>query len=321
MTQKNNNDLVLGVDIGGTKIRVGLVDINGDVGWSITKPNHNFDIVSDWVEYFVKTILNEIPNEYKNSYKRIGLGSAGWIDHKSNVIIHSPNTNWVNVDLKSLLEKKINLPISITNDCTAAVIGEHTYGAIKDSNNALGIFIGTGIGGGIILKNNLYQGSQGFAGEIGHTIIVENGNLCECGRKGCLEAYAGGKAIGKKAKLMASNNNNSIFHSLSKNTNDQITAETVSIAFYEKNSEAIEIIQDISNKLAISIINFSNIFDPDAVVIGGGVVDGIPEIVNYIDNYFQDLSITENKHNKIRQGKLNKNMVLVGASVVARNNI
>lgn len=314
-----NNKYVLGVDIGGTKIRVGLVDINGDVKWSITKTNHNFDLITDWVEYFVTAVLNEIPNEYKNSYAQIGVGVAGWIDKESNIIIHSPNTNWKNVDLKSLLENEIDMPVTIINDCSAAVIGEHTYGSIKDCTNALGIFVGTGIGGGIILNNNLYQGSQGFAGEIGHTIIIENGNLCECGRKGCLEAYSGGKAIGKIAQRVASVDNNSVFNFLSAKTNKQITAETVSIAYYENNTEAVEIIKEISNKLAISITSFFNIFDPDAVVIGGGVVDGIPEIVDYIDKYFKNMSITENKYNKIRKGKLNDNMVLVGASVVARN--
>ena len=191
-----DNKYVLGIDIGGTKIRLGIVDSNGDVKWGISKSNYNFDSVSEWINYFTNNILTQIPDEYTTSYTKIGIGTAGWIDEKSNLIIHSPNTNWKNVDLKSLLEKEINIPISIINDCSAAVIGEHTYGAITDCTNALGIFIGTGIGGGIILNNNLYQGSQGFAGEIGHTIIVEDGNLCECGRKGCLEAYCGGKAIG-----------------------------------------------------------------------------------------------------------------------------
>ena len=314
-----DNKYVLGIDIGGTKIRLGIVDSNGDVKWGISKSNYNFDSVSEWINYFTNNILTQIPDEYTTSYTKIGIGTAGWIDEKSNLIIHSPNTNWKNVDLKSLLEKEINIPISIINDCSAAVIGEHTYGAIKDCTNALGIFIGTGIGGGIILNNNLYQGSQGFAGEIGHTIIVEDGNLCECGRKGCLEAYCGGKAIGKIAKNIASIDKNSVFNLLAAKTNKQISAETVSMAYYENNEEAVDIIKEISNKLAISITNFFNIFDPDAVVIGGGVVDGIPEIVNYIDNYFKDLSITENKHNKIRKSKLNENMVLVGASIVARN--
>ena len=314
-----DNKYVLGIDIGGTKIRLGIVDSNGDVKWGISKSNYNFDSVSEWINYFTNNILTQIPDEYTTSYTKIGIGTAGWIDEKSNLIIHSPNTNWKNVDLKSLLEKEINIPISIINDSSAAVIGEHTYGAITDCTNALGIFIGTGIGGGIILNNNLYQGSQGFAGEIGHTIIVEDGNLCECGRKGCLEAYCGGKAIGKIAKNIASIDNNSVFNLLAAKTKKQITAETVSMAYYENNDEAVNIIKEISNKLAISITNFFNIFDPDAVVIGGGVIDGIPEIVNYIDNYFKDLSITENKHNKIRKGKLNENMVLVGASIVARN--
>lgn len=314
-----DNKYVLGIDIGGTKIRLGIVDSNGDVKWGTSKSNYNFDSVSEWINYFTNNILTQIPDEYTTSYTKIGIGTAGWIDEESNLIIHSPNTNWKNVDLKSLLEKEINIPISIINDCSAAVIGEHTYGAITDCTNALGIFIGTGIGGGIILNNNLYQGSQGFAGEIGHTIIVEDGNLCECGRKGCLEAYCGGKAIGKIAKNIASIDSNSVFNLLAAKTNKQITAETVSMAYYENNEEAVDIIKEISNKLAISITNYFNIFDPDAVVIGGGVVDGIPEIVNYIDNYFKDLSITENKHNKIRKGKLNENMVLVGASIVARN--
>tara|TARA_Y100001960_G_scaffold116390_2_gene124723 strand:- start:499 stop:1452 length:954 start_codon:yes stop_codon:yes gene_type:complete len=314
-----DNKYVLGIDIGGTKIRLGIVDSNGDVKWGTSKSNYNFDSVSEWINYFTNNILTQIPDEYTTSYTKIGIGTAGWIDEESNLIIHSPNTNWKNVDLKSLLEKEINIPISIINDCSAAVIGEHTYGAITDCTNALGIFIGTGIGGGIILNNNLYQGSQGFAGEIGHTIIVEDGNLCECGRKGCLEAYCGGKAIGKIAKNIASIDSNSVFNLLAAKTNKKITAETVSMAYYENNEEAVDIIKEISNKLAISITNYFNIFDPDAVVIGGGVVDGIPEIVNYIDNYFKDLSITENKHNKIRKGKLNENMVLVGASIVARN--
>ena len=186
-----DNKYVLGIDIGGTKIRLGIVDSNGDVKWGTSKSNYNFDSVSEWINYFTNNILTQIPDEYTTSYTKIGIGTAGWIDEESNLIIHSPNTNWKNVDLKSLLEKEINIPISIINDCSAAVIGEHTYGAITDCTNALGIFIGTGIGGGIILNNNLYQGSQGFAGEIGHTIIVEDGNLCECGRKGCLEAYCG----------------------------------------------------------------------------------------------------------------------------------
>ena len=314
-----DNKYVLGIDIGGTKIRLGIVDSNGDVKWGTSKSNYNFDSVSEWINYFTNNILTQIPDEYTTSYTKIGIGTAGWIDEESNLIIHSPNTNWKNVDLKSLLEKEINIPISIINDCSAAVIGEHTYGAITDCTNALGIFIGTGVGGGIILNNSLYQGSQGFAGEIGHTIIVEDGNLCECGRKGCLEAYCGGKAIGKIAKNIASIDSNSVFNLLAAKTNKKITAETVSMAYYENNEEAVDIIKEISNKLAISITNFFNIFDPDAVVIGGGVVDGIPEIVNYIDNYFKDLSITENKHNKIRKGKLNENMVLVGASIVARN--
>ena len=314
-----DNKYVLGIDIGGTKIRLGIVDSNGDVKWGTSKSNYNFDSVSEWINYFTNNILTQIPDEYTTSYTKIGIGTAGWIDEESNLIIHSPNTNWKNVDLKSLLEKEINIPISIINDCSAAVIGEHTYGAITDCTNALGIFIGTGVGGGIILNNSLYQGSQGFAGEIGHTIIVEDGNLCECGRKGCLEAYCGGKAIGKIAKNIASIDKNSVFNLLAAKTNKQISAETVSMAYYENNEEAVDIIKEISNKLAISITNFFNIFDPDAVVIGGGVVDGIPEIVNYIDNYFKDLSITDNKHNKIRKGKLNENMVLVGASIVARN--
>ena len=314
-----DNKYVLGIDIGGTKIRLGIVDFDGNVKWAVSKPNYNFNSMSEWIQYFIDNILTQIPDEYTTSYAKIGIGTAGWIDEESNLIIHSPNNNWKNVDLKSLLEKEINIPITIINDCSAAVIGEHAYGAIKDCTNALGIFIGTGIGGGIILNNNLYQGSQGFAGEIGHTIIVEDGNLCECGRKGCLEAYCGGKAIGKIAKNIASIDKNSVFNLLAAKTNKQISAETVSMAYYENNEEAVDIIKEISNKLAISITNFFNIFDPEAVVIGGGVIDGIPEIVNYIDNYFKDLSITENKHNKIRKGKLNENMVLVGASIVARN--
>ena len=314
-----DNKYVLGIDIGGTKIRLGIVDFDGNVKWAVSKPNYNFNSMSEWIQYFIDNILTQIPDEYTTSYAKIGIGTAGWIDEESNLIIHSPNTNWKNVDLKSLLEKEINIPITIINDCSAAVVGEHAYGAIKDCTNALGIFIGTGIGGGIILNNNLYQGSQGFAGEIGHTIIVEDGNLCECGRKGCLEAYCGGKAIGKIAKNIASIDKNSVFNLLAAKTNKQISAETVSMAYYENNEEAVDIIKEISNKLAISITNFFNIFDPEAVVIGGGVIDGIPEIVNYIDNYFKDLSITENKHNKIRKGKLNENMVLVGASIVARN--
>ena len=95
-----DNKYVLGIDIGGTKIRLGIVDSNGDVKWGTSKSNYNFDSVSEWINYFTNNILTQIPDEYTTSYTKIGIGTAGWIDEESNLIIHSPNTNWQNVDLK-----------------------------------------------------------------------------------------------------------------------------------------------------------------------------------------------------------------------------
>ena len=313
-----NDQFVLGIDIGGSKIRLGLVDVNGEVVWSITKPNFNFDTISQWIEYFKNQILNQIPPKLIYSFSKIGIGAAGWIDQNTHIIIHSPNTNWTNINLKMLLENELNIPITIINDCTAAVIGEHTYGAINKCTNALGIFIGTGVGGGLILNNNIYEGSDGFAGEIGHTIIIENGNLCECGKRGCLEAYTGGKAIGKIAEILALKDKQTSLIKFSANTNNVISAETVSMAFYNNDKVAIKIVKDTSNKLATAISNFSNIFDPDGIVIGGGVIDGIPEIVQYIEDSYKNKSITKNPEGKIRKSKLGKDMVVIGAATVAR---
>lgn len=256
----NNN--TIGIDIGGTKMALGIVDNKGNILNKIeykTERNKSFqDAVSKIIEGLKKLEVKKIG--------RIGIGVAGQIDSDKGIIVHSPNiSTWKNVPVVSTLnskllrefKKKINFKIKIANDANCFFLAEAKYGAGKDLNHVLGLTLGTGLGGGIIINGKIYEG-QGYATEIGHLIIEKEGRKCSCGMNGCLECYVSGRAIEEN------------YNKKNKTKLEAIEIEEKALKEGKK-SKPYLIYKKAAEYLGIGIANMINILDPDVVVVGGGL--------------------------------------------------
>lgn len=187
----------IGVDLGGTKIEIAIVDEDGciqDKQRFPTNSHGGYNMVLDSIANPIKEMCLQ---NNKLKVIAVGIGVAGQIEKETGIVKYAPNLQWHNVALQKDLKKKIAIPVSVCNDVKAATLGEWIYGAGKDCDDVLCVFIGTGIGGGIIIDGKIMEGSNNTAGEIGHITIDLHGPVCHCGNRGCFEALAGGWAIGR----------------------------------------------------------------------------------------------------------------------------
>ena len=242
----------LGVDIGGTNIKYGVVENNIIIYNNSTKSE-----VAKGKQFLIGKIVSIIENCKKNyNIKSIGIGIAGLVDYQRGFVFESPNLpEWEGVNLKNEL-KIVNLPISIDNDANCFALGEYLLRKDKKIKNLIGITLGTGIGGSLILDGKIYRGSNGFAGEIGHIKVEPDGRKCNCGQNGCLEAYSSGFAIEKKSK--------EIF-------GEKIAVSSLYQMALKGNRKAIEIFKDAFEKLGIVCAGLIDLLNPDIIVFGGGL--------------------------------------------------
>jgi glucokinase len=204
-------------------------------------------------------------------FSGIGIAIAGVLDSKNGILTSSPNLpHWKNVPLKSMIEDRLHLDTFLINDANAAALGEHRFGAGIGTQNLVYLTVSTGIGGGIIIDGNLYEGSTGSAGELGHMTIDVNGPRCNCGNYGCLEVLASGTAVARGAVEHINKGATSLLNDMKENISD-ITAEDVAKAARQGDKLATEIIAGASYYLGIGLANIVNIFNPQVIVIGGGM--------------------------------------------------
>jgi len=202
----------------------------------------------------------------------VGVGAPGPLDTKRGIVLLTPTLRWVNLPLRQIIHERLGLPAALDNDANCAVLGEWWMGAARGTRNAIGITIGTGIGGGIIVDGKLYHGASDCAGEIGHTTIDTEGRRCKCGNYGCLEAYASGPAIATRAReILVREESASLLPSLVGGQLDRITAQTVYDAAKRGDAVANEIVRDTARYLGAGVANLLNTFNADVVVIAGGV--------------------------------------------------
>jgi glucokinase len=201
----------------------------------------------------------------------VGAGAPGPLDTKRGVVLLTPNLGWVNLPLRQLLQDTLGVPARIDNDANCAVLGEWWRGAARGAKQVIGITIGTGIGGGIIVDGRLYHGASDCAGEIGHTTVEVNGRRCKCGNYGCLEAYASGPAIARRAVEAIEAGQTSKLPGYVDGALEKITAQTVYQAAHDGDELAEEVVGDTAKFLGAGIANMINIFNPEIVVVFGGV--------------------------------------------------
>jgi glucokinase len=201
----------------------------------------------------------------------VGVGAPGPLDTKRGIVLLTPNLGWVNLPLRQIIHERLGLPAALDNDANCAVLGEWWMGAARGTRNAIGITIGTGIGGGIIVDGKLYHGASDCAGEIGHTTIDTEGRRCKCGNYGCLEAYASGPNIAIRAIEALETGAESRLSAMVNGDLGRITAQTVYEAAQAGDDLALEVVNDTARFLGTGVANLLNVFNPEVVVVCGGV--------------------------------------------------
>lgn len=263
---------LIGVDLGGTKTIVALIDESAHLIGEAKKPtplNSSRAVVETVKELIDELLLGN--HLTPSNLVGIGLGIAGMINFKEGTVVFSPNLPLRNVAFRNLIQEYYKVPTFLDNDANTATLGEKYYGAGRGVSNMVGITLGTGIGGGIIVDNKLYRGTTGSAAEIGHMVIDINGPECTCGSFGCFEALASGRVISKMASQAIEEGENSAIFRLADEKIENITGETVARAAQEGDLLAKEIFANIGRVIGIGLVNVVNIFNPELVVLAGGI--------------------------------------------------
>lgn len=207
----------------------------------------------------------------REQFLGVGIGAPGPLDRESGIVLTTPNLGWTNFPLRDRISAAVRLPAALDNDANCATLGEWWIGAARGTRHAIGLTIGTGIGGGLVLDGRLYHGASGIAGEVGHTSIDANGRRCKCGSYGCLEAYASGEAIATRAREAIEGETGALMAALVDNDVSRITAQTVYDAAEQGDAAARNVVRDTAHFLGTGIANLLNIFNPEVLVIAGGV--------------------------------------------------
>ena len=201
----------------------------------------------------------------------IGIGSPGIIDSEKGIVASWANFGWEKVKLADLVSERAGLPVYVLNDANAATYGEYAYGSAKKYNSAVMLTIGTGVGGGIVIDGKLIEGNGGAGAELGHEVIRFGGEKCTCGRRGCLEAYASATALIRQAKKAMALHSESILWQLSNQDIDAVNGKIIFEAFHSGDKTAKAVIAKYLTYLSEGVINYVNIFRPEAIIIGGGI--------------------------------------------------
>jgi glucokinase len=267
---------VLGIDIGGTNLVVGSVAEDGSSMVALaSEPTHSEAGATDVVDRLVGLAERAIATTRREApgaeILGVGVGAPGPLDTKRGIVLLTPNLGWVNMPLRQLIHDRLGLPAALDNDANCAVLGESWVGAARGARHAIGITIGTGIGGGLIIDGQLYHGASDVAGEIGHTTIDTEGRRCKCGNYGCLEAYASGPNIALRAVEELEAGAESRLRTLVGGDLQKITAQTVYQAAADGDELALEVVNDTAKFLGVGIGNLLNVLNPDVVVVCGGV--------------------------------------------------
>jgi glucokinase len=265
---------VLAVDLGGTKI---LTAIISDTGRVIAKKRHT-TLADEGPQKVINRLSSAIDqilslnNIGPSQLDSIAIGAAGAVDSDKGVITLSPNLRgWNDISLGGIIQEQYQVDTFLLNDASAAALGEHRFGVGRGTRNLVLLTVGTGIGGGIIIDGELYLGSNGSAGEVGHMVIDVNGPRCACGQIGCWEALASGTAMARDAIRRIGQGERSSLVGVVGGKMESITAEKIGVAAKDRDALAMDVVRRAATYLGIGITNLVNIFNPDMIVISGGV--------------------------------------------------
>ncbi len=313
----------LGVDLGGTKILTGVFDAKLDLKGTAkvsTKANRGVDAVIGRIARCVKEAVDECDLSLAQ-IRGIGIGAPGAVDTDTGRVIFAPNLpDWKDIPLKKALEKELEVPVFLGNDCNVCTLGVYEKEFKSKPKSLIGIFVGTGIGGGLIVNGALYCGHNLTAGEIGHMVIEVNGPKCGCGNRGCYEALGSRTAIFRKIEAAVKDGQKTILTDMLGDDLKDMRSGDIRKAVRRGDKFVEKVVEEAAEYTGIAVANLINIFNPEIVVIGGGVIEALgdemmPTIVKTAKNHVMPGTMG---NIEIKASKLGDEAGITGGAVLAK---
>ncbi len=310
----------IGVDIGGGKIALGVVARRGEV----TELEEYPTLAQRGPEAIIVELIQrlaELREKAESEPLAIGVGICGQVSMDRGAVLSSPNLpGWDNVPLRDRLERGLELPVVVGNDVNVIALGEWSQTTGQEVRDMVVVFIGTGLGGGVVADGRLLTGHLGHAAEIGHTTIVVDGRECSCGNRGCLEAYVGGWALAKQARQAAERDPELGAGIIERAGGlDRIRSETVAEAFDDGDDLAAQIVEEAGHHLGAGMVGVVNGFNPQRLVIGGGVIDGIPRLLEMAEAHVREYALDAcTRDLEVHRARFGPEAGVIGGAVLAR---
>lgn len=309
--------IVVGIDIGGTNTVLGLVTHDGDClkeRTFYTQAQENFSGYIEQLSSEVKALIVE--SSIKVELVGVGVGAPNG-SFITGEIVDAANLRWKGtLPIANMLSEKLGVPVKLTNDANAATLGEMLFGSARNMKNYVYITLGTGLGSGIVIDGKLVLGKDGFAGELGHTVVKPSGRQCGCGKKGCLETYVSATGLRRTTlKMMADSNHHSILRSYSY---DELTAKTIAKCAQQGDKVALDAFEYTGSILGVALSNVVATLDPEAIFLFGGLSNAGDLIFEPTKRHMEEnlFPIFRNKVQLMPSGLTNKNVAVLGAAAL-----
>ncbi len=319
----SKSEMVVGVDLGGTKILAGVFNHSFEsVGLAklSTKSQRGVDKVIERIARCVQDAVDEADLSLKQ-VAGVGIGAPGAVDFDAGTVIFAPNLEgWKDIPLKKELEKQLGVPVFVENDCNIAALGVYVSELKSKPHSMVGIFVGTGIGGGLILDGELYSGFGHTAGEVGHMVLEISGPKCGCGNKGCFEALASRTAIFQQIKAGIKDGEKTMLTEMLGDDLEDLRSGDLRKAIRRGDKFVDRVVEGAAEYIGIATANLINILNPEVLVLGGGVIEALAdEMMSVIIETAKDYAMPgAMKGVEIIASKLGDNAGITGAAVLAR---
>jgi len=309
--------LNVGVDIGGTNIKFGIIDENGKILLQKkikTEPDRGSDVIVRSIIQGIDTILEKASLRHVD-IRSVGLGVPGTADSNNGAVVYAPNLSWENVEIAKPIQQAINVPVYIVQDTRAAAWAEYLIGAGKGLRGVASVTLGTGLGCGMVFDGRIFYGALNTAGEFGHQIVELDGKLCNCGRRGCLEAYAGGLAILRDTKQRIPE----VYELLQKSPSKVGVHDVYQLA-QEGNAQARQLTDNVVKYIGIGLVNLINISSVELISLSGGISNAPAELLlDPLRQFIQDRAyVTIADKVRVCRSALGEDAPLIGAALLYR---
>jgi glucokinase len=307
---------IIGVDLGGTKMLLGVLDPDSKVLWESREAS-----TGQTEDELVELLIREIGEAHavREGVAGVGLGIPATINHDKGIAVSAVNLPLEDVPIRDLVRERTGLPAFVDNDATVAALAEHLYGAARGAENAVMLTIGTGIGGGLILGGEIYRGSTGAGAELGHTVIEVDGPPCQgnCPGRGCVETLASGTALGREGRAAAEREPDSALGAMLAD-GETVDGKAVTEAALGGDATARGVFDLIGSRLGVALASFANIFEPEVFVIGGGVIAAGDLLLDPARRVLQERALPPMKRIPVVAAELGADAGMIGAAAMAR---